>query len=193
MVSMLLPLVFSSLSLAPLTEKLESIEYLTGSFVQTDYWALTLDSEASCGTLHLAHPNLFLLEYNDIPGRATGCTGDLVFTVDPEFSEILVYSGSPTGFLHILSTPAEGQSSTEYQQNGDSLVVTMSGDFDGGIVRITAGYTLSDSLPYLLLTEDSNGNNTTWELTGLSTSESAPDVFSLPDLPGYALVDAGSI
>lgn len=151
------------------------------------------DSEESRGTLHLAHPNLFLLEYDDIPGRATGCTGDLVFTVDPEFSEILVYSGTPAGFLHILSTPAEGQSTAEYQLNGDSLTVTMSGDFHGGITRMTAGYTLSDSLPYLLVTEDSNGNTTTWELTGLSTADSAPDVFSLPDLPGYSLVDAGSI
>lgn len=193
MTTILLSLVVSTLSLEPLTEKLQSIEYLTGGFVQTDYWALTMDSEESRGILHLAHPNLFLLEYDDIPGRATGCTGDLVFTVDPEFSEILVYSGTPTGFLHILSTPAEGQSSTEYQQNGDSLTVTMSGDFDGGITRMTAGYTLSDSLPYLLVTEDSNGNTTTWELTGLSTADSAPDVFSLPDLPGYSLVDAGSI
>ncbi len=193
MVIILLSLVVSTLSLEPLTEKLESMEYLTGSFIQTDYWALTLDSEVSGGTLHLAHPNLFLLEYDDIPGRATGCTGSGVFTVDPEFMEILVYSGTPTGFLHILSTPAEGGSSAEYRLDGDSLTVIMTGDFDGGITGITAGYTLSDSLPYLLATEDSNGNTTTWELTGLSTSGSPPDVFSLPDLPGYVLVDAGSI
>ncbi len=42
MTTILLCLVFSTLSLEPLTEKLQSIEYLTGGFVQTDYWALTM-------------------------------------------------------------------------------------------------------------------------------------------------------
>lgn len=179
-------------SLDPLTEKLESLSYLTGSFVQTDYWALTLDSEETSGTLHLAHPNRFLLEYDDVEGRVTGCTGDMVFTVDPEFSEILVYTGTPRGFLHILSLPGEGLAATEFTENGDSLTVTLAGEFDGGITGITAGYTLSDSLPYMLTTVDANGNSTSWQLEDLSISDSVPDIFLVPELPGYAVVDAGT-
>jgi outer membrane lipoprotein-sorting protein len=182
----------SALSLEPLTERLSSLEYLTGNFLQTDYWALTLDSEISTGTLHLANPNLFLLEYDDIPGRVTGCTGEQVFTVDPEFQEILVYTGSPTGFLHILSSSGEGLDTSNCIENGDSLIIVLTGEFDGGISEITAGYTLSDSLPFFLSTVDSNGNSTAWELHNLSTSDSSPDIFSIPQLPGYALVDAGN-
>ncbi len=193
MTAILFAALLCSPSLAPLTEKLSSIEYLTGSFTQTDYWALTLDSEETSGTLHLSHPNLFLLEYDDVQGRATGCTGDLVFTVDPDFNEILVYTGTPTGFLHILSSPGEGLASTVFTENGDSLTVTISGEFDGGITEITAGYTLSDSLPYFLSTVDANGNSTSWELLNLSISDTAPDVFMVPELPGYSIVDAGMI
>jgi outer membrane lipoprotein-sorting protein len=193
MAAIIFAIIICNPSLEPLTEKLESIGYLTGSFVQTDYWALTLDSGESCGTLHLAHPNLFMLEYSDYPGRATGCTGDTVYTVDPEFSEILVYTGTPTGFLHILSLPEEGLASTVYREEGDSLTVVISGEFDGGITEITAGYTMSDSLPYFLSTLDANGNSTSWELANLSVHRNPPDVFKIPDLSGYATVDAGSI
>lgn len=193
MTAILLAALVCNPSLAPLTEKLSSIVYLTGNFTQTDYWALTLDSEETSGILHLSHPNLFLLEYDDVQGRATGCTGDLVFTVDPDFQEILVYTGTPTGFLHILSSPGEGLASTVFTENGDSLTVTISGEFDGGITGITAGYTLSDSMPYFLSTVDMNGNSTSWELMNLSVSDTAPDVFKVPDLPGYSMVDAGMI
>lgn len=193
MTAIFLTAILCSPSLEPLTEKLSSLEYLTGHFIQTDYWALTLDSEESSGTLHLAHPNRFLLEYDDVQGRATGCTGDLVFTVDPEFQEILVYTGTPTGFLHILSAPGEGLASTVFVEKGDSLTVIISGVFDGGITEITAGYTLSDSLPFFLSTADANGNSTAWELDNLSVWNTAPDIFVIPDLPGYSTVDAGTI
>lgn len=193
MTTILLAAVFLNPSLEPLTAKLESLGYLTGSFIQTDYWALTLDSESSGGMLHLSHPNLFMLEYSDVPGRITGCTGNQVFTVDPDFQEILVYSGTPTGFLHILSTPGEDLSNQLVQQNGDSISVTISGDFDGGITEIQAGYTLSDSMPFFLSTVDVNGNSTSWQLKDLTISDTAPDIFTIPDLPGYALVDAGTI
>lgn len=192
MYSIAMCVLLSALSLEPLTEKLSSLEYLTGGFIQTDYWALTLDSETSGGVLHLAHPNLFLLEYDDVPGRVTGCTGEQVFTVDPEFGEILVYTGSPTGFLHILSSSEEGSEISDSQESGDSLTVVITGDFNGGITEITAGYTISDSLPFLLSTLDSNGNSTTWKLYDLSISPAVPDIFSIPRLPGYAVVDAGN-
>ncbi|HOP26590.1 MAG TPA: outer membrane lipoprotein carrier protein LolA [Candidatus Sabulitectum sp.] len=192
MTSILLSTIVCAAALEPLTARLESLVYLTGSFVQTDYWALTLDSESTSGTLHLAHPNLFLLEYDDVPGRATGCTGDTVFTVDPEFREILVYSGTPTGFLHILYGAEEGDVAS-VEENGDSLAVTVTGTFDGGIRTITAGYTISDSLPYTLSTVDANGNSTRWEIQDLTILQEAPQVFRLPDLPGYAVVEAGTI
>lgn len=191
---MLYLLLMCQISLEPLTAKLGSIEYLTGSFVQTDYWALTLDSEQSSGTLHLAHPNLFLLEYDDTEGRATGSTGEQVYTVDPDFQEILLYTGSPTGFLHILTSGEQNPGDNSIiSENGDSVTVTLSGEFDGGITSITAGYTLADSLPFLLSTVDANGNSTCWELSDLTRSDSSPDVFAVPEIPGYALVDAGTI
>ncbi|PIE52385.1 hypothetical protein CSA37_06235 [Candidatus Fermentibacteria bacterium] len=186
-------LIVMQLTLEPLTSRLENISYLTGSFTQTDYWALTLDSETTGGNLHLAHPNLFLLEYSDVPGRSTGCTGEGVFTVDPEFQEILLYEGSPEGFLHILNSGDESSSETDITSSGDSVTVTMTGSFDGGITGITAGYTLSDSLPFLLVTVDANGNSTRWDIRDLEVHDSVPDIFKVPELPGYSVVDAGSV
>ena len=179
--------------LQPLSDRLEETQYMTGSFVQTDYWALTMDSEVSSGELHLAQPNLFLLEYSDSDGRAMGCTGTEVYTVDPEFLEILVYSGSPSGFLHLLSTASDDNADTVTSESGDSITVVASGSFEGSIVEITAGYTLSDSLPFLFSTLDSNGNSTTWTISDLSIQEVVPDIFTVPDLEGYSVVDAGSL
>lgn len=179
--------------LQPLSERLEESIYLTGSFIQTEYWALTMDSETSSGTMHLAHPNRFLLQYNDSEGRAMGCTGTEVFTVDPVFLEILVYSGAPTGFLHLLSSVAENDCTVISVENGDSVTVIASGVFEGGVNEISAGYTLSDSLPFLFSTMDVNGNSTSWAISDLQTGSSVPDVFSIPDLDGYSLVDAGTL
>ena len=188
-------LVFALISAAtvlqPLSSRLEHAVFLTGSFEQTDYWALTLDSEVSSGSMYLAHPNLFLLQYDDSQGRAMGCNGTEVFTVDPEFEEILVYSGSPVGFLHILSSVSEEECSAVY--SGDSVTVTAAGLFDGGVTQITAGYTVSDSLPYFFSTTDANGNSTSWEIADIEISDSCPDVFSIPSLPGYSVVDAGTL
>ncbi len=179
--------------LQPLSERLESVTYLTGSFAQTDYWALTMDSEETSGTMHLAHPNRFLLQYDDSEGRAMGCTGTEVFTVDPVFAEILVYSGSPTGFLHILSSASENDCSIESSQIGDSVTVIASGLFEGGVTEITAGYTLSDSLPFLFSTTDANGNSTSWAIADLQIGDTVPDIFSIPEPAGYSIVDAGTI
>ncbi len=179
--------------LQPLSSRLERAVYLTGTFVQTEYWALTLDSETSSGTMHLAHPNLFLLQYNDSQGKVMGCNGVNVFTVDPEFQEVLVYSGSPAGFLHILSSVSEDDCTAVFSEGGDSITVTASGQFDGGITDITAGYTLTDSLPFLFSTTDSNGNSTGWGISGIEISDSVPDIFSIPAPAGYSIVDAGTI
>ncbi len=179
--------------LQPLSERLEESVYLTGSFIQTEYWALTMDSETSSGTMHLAHPNRFLLQYNDSEGRAMGCTGTEVFTVDPVFLEILVYSGAPTGFLHLLSSVAENDCTVISAEIGDSVTVIASGVFEGGVTGITAGYTLSDSLPFLFSTTDVNGNSTSWAISDLQTYSSVPDVFSIPNINGYSLVDAGTL
>lgn len=191
--SLLIILMAGTSLLQPLSQRLENVIYLTGIFVQTDYWALTLDSETASGTMHLAHPNRFLLQYSDFEGRAMGCTGTEVFTVDPEFDEILVYSGSPTGFLHILSSASEDDCTTVSSESGDSITVTATGLFEGGVTEITAGYTLSDSLPFLFSTMDANGNSTSWIISDLNISDTVPDIFSIPDLSGYTLVDAGTI
>jgi outer membrane lipoprotein-sorting protein len=193
MISFMLCVLTGSTLFQPLEARLQSVTYLTGSFIQTDYWALTMDSGESAGTMHLAHPNLFLLQYSDSEGRSMGCTGEEVFTVDPDFREILVYSGSPTGFLHILSTASESDCSVESSQSGDSLTVIASGSFEGGITEITAGYTLSDSLPFLFSTVDTNGNSTSWFMFNLRIGNSVPDLFSIPELPGYSIVDAGAL
>jgi len=192
MINYLIFTVVSTASLLqPLSSRLERAVYITGSFEQTDYWALTLDSEVSSGSMHLAHPNLFLLQYDDSRGRAMGCNGTQVFTVDPEFEEILVYSGSPVGFLHILSSVSEEECTAVC--NGDSVTVTAAGLFDSGVTQITAGYTVSDSLPFFFSTTDANGNSTSWEITDIEISDFCPGVFSIPSIPGYSLVDAGTL
>ena len=179
--------------LQPLSERLDESVYLTGSFIQTEYWALTMDSETSSGTMHLAHPNRFLLQYTDFEGRSMGCTGTEVFTVDPVFMEILVYSGAPTGFLHLLSSIEEDECTVVSAETGDSVTVTATGIFEGGVTEIIAGYALSDSLPFLFSTADVNGNSTSWTISDLQTFSSVPDVFSIPDINGYSLVDAGTL
>lgn len=179
--------------LQPLSRRLEGTVYLTGLFVQTDCWALTLDSEVTSGTMHLAHPNRFLLQYNNSEGRAMGCTGTEVFTVDPVFSEILIYSGSPTGFLHILSSVSDDDCTVVSSESSDSITVTASGLFEGGVTVITAGYTLSDSLPFLFSTTDANGNSTSWTISDLQISDTVPDIFSIPELAGYSVIDAGTL
>jgi outer membrane lipoprotein-sorting protein len=193
MYSLLAVLVSTTSLLQPLSLRLESAVYLTGSFVQTDYWALTLDSETSAGTMHLAHPNLFLLQYDNSDGEAMGCDGINVFTVDPVFQEVLVYSGSPAGFLHILSSISESDCISAASENGDSVTVTATGEFDDGITQITAGYTLSDSLPFLFSTTDANGNSTSWSISGIEIGDSVPDIFTVPAPDGYSVVDAGTI
>ncbi len=193
MFSLILCALAGSTLLQPLSERLEDAVYITGSFIQTDYWALTLDYEQASGTMHLAHPNLFLLQYSDITGRSMGCTGSEVFTVDPEFEEILVYSGSPTGFLHILSSVSEDDCTIVSSTGGDSITVIASGEFQGGVSEITAGYTFSDSLPFLFATTDVNGNSTSWSISDIQISDTVPDIFSIPDIAGYSTVDAGTI
>lgn len=193
MTPLLIQAILLSAGLDPLVARLENAEYLTGSFVQTDYWALTLDSEDSRGTLHLSHPNLFLLQYDEPEGKVMGCSGDTVFTVDPDFMEILVYSGTPTGFLHLLTSASSDSAAVSVQESGDSVTVTLSGDLEGGMVRMEAAYTLTDSLPYMFSTVDHNGNTTSWQLMDLRETNPPEGLYEVPSLPGYSIVDAGTL
>lgn len=190
---LLIFLLAGSSLLQPLSQRLEEVLYLTGSFVQTEYWALTQDSEISSGTMHLAHPNRFLLNYNDSDGRAMGCTGAEVFIVDPVFSEILVYSGAPSGFLHLMSSASESDCTVVSREAEDSITVTASGLFDGGVTEIVAGYTLSDSLPFFFSTTDANGNSTAWVISNPVVMKTIPDIFSIPNLDGFDIISAGTL
>lgn len=177
----------------PLSEKLSEVSYLTGSFTQIDYWALTMDSEEASGIMHLAQPNLFLLQYSDIEDRAMGSNGEQVYTVDPEFMEVLVYSGAPNGFLHIISSINTEEAEIFSTEVNDSVTVVASGLFEGGLVEITAGYIKSDSLPFLFSTKDSNGNITSWIMSDFTLQNTIPDIFSVPEIEGFSLIDAGSM
>jgi outer membrane lipoprotein-sorting protein len=70
---------------------------------------------------------------------------------------------------------------------GDSVTVWLRGT-DTGIETITAGYTLSDSLPFLYATTDANGNTITYRL-GTVTVEGEADhgIFELCIPEGYAV------
>lgn len=177
----------------PLSEKLSEISYLTGSFTQIDYWALTMDSEEASGVMHLAQPNLFLLQYSDIENRAMGSNGEQLYTVDPDFREILVYSGAPDGFLHIISSINQDEADITVTEANDSITVVASGVFDGGLVQISAGYTKSDSLPFLFSTKDANGNSTSWIMADFDLQNTVPEIFSVPEIEGYSIIDAGSL
>lgn len=195
MIYLLISLIFGATLFQPLSKKLSEVSYLTGSFTQIDYWALTMDAEEASGIMHLAQPNLFLLQYDDIENRAMGCNGEQVYTVDPEFMEVLVYSGAPNGFLHIISSINQEEAEIFSTEVNDSVTVIASGLFEGGLVEITAGYTKSDSLPFLFSTKDSNGNTTSWIMSDfiLQANIDIPEIFSIPEFEGYSLIDAGSL
>lgn len=186
---MLLLLVFSGL-LDPLTTKLSNTVFLTGSFIQTETWALTRETEATRGSLGLAHPNLFRLEYTDPPGRVTGCDGTRVYTVEPDFDEVVVYGESgPEGFLHLLNRADEDGMVLEGTTVAGIVTVSVRGDLGGGVSGMEVSYSLSDSLPMTFATSDVNGNETVWVLNGLRTHDSPPsDYFAMEVPDGYSVV-----
>lgn len=186
---MLLLLVVSGL-LDPLTTKLSNTVFLTGSFIQTETWALTRETEATSGSLGLAHPNLFRLLYTDPPGRVTGCDGTRVYTIEPLNEEVVVYGeSSPEGFLHLLTRADADGMIIEGTTAAGLCTVSVRGDLGGGVSGMEVCYTLSDSLPMTFATSDVNGNETVWVLSGLEAHDSLPRNFFVLEVPdGYTVV-----
>lgn len=186
---MLLLLIIAGL-LDPLTSKLSNTVFLTGSFIQTETWALTRETEATRGSLGLAHPNLFRLEYTDPRGRVTGCDGTRYYTIEPVHNEVVVYGESgPEGFLHLLNRAGEDGMLIEGTTTAGIVTVSVRGDLGGGVSGMDVCYSLSDSLPTTFATSDVNGNETVWVLSALETHESLPrNYFALEVPDGYTVV-----
>ncbi len=187
-------LVLASASpLAPLVKRLETAGYMTGSFVQEETWALTLETEQSAGTMHLAQPNLFRLEYSDPEGASTGYDGDVLYSADPLAGQVLVYPDrSPTSFLHMVEEARDSGTVLSEEVSGDSVTVSLSGSFGEGICRMTVGYTMADSLPWLFGTTDVNGNTVLYRMYGVQTADEPPEgVFSMEVPEGWETVQAG--
>ncbi len=176
--------------LDPLTLKLSETGFLSGTFVQTDTWALTRETEVSRGVMGIAHPNLFRLDYSTPPGRVTGCDGGSVYTIDPLYSEVVVYGDSGAeGFLHLLERADDEGMVTEEHTNGDEVAVTVTGDLGGGISSMEVRYNRSDSLPFYFSTSDVNGNLTVWSLSDLETAGEPPSGYFRMTVPaGYTTV-----
>lgn len=181
--------------LSPLLEKMRSTVFMTGSFTQTEYWALTLEEETSSGTMYLASPDLFLLSYTEPEGSATGYDGSVLYTIEADLQQVLLYPSDETGsFLHMLEKCADTTITETLQSSGDSLTVLLEDDFGDGINRMTVGFTHSDSLPFLFSTTDYNGNRTEYTMWDLSTDDFCPEgifQFVVPD--GYTVVNPGEM
>ncbi len=186
---MLVLMVVASL-LDPLTKKLESSVFITGDFVQTDTWALTMETGVSRGVMFLAHPNLFRLDFSDPPGRITGCDGVSVYTVEPGCREVVVYDdSSPDGFLHLLRKAGDGSMDISGETTDGLVSVTVRGDLGGGVSMLRVRYSGADSLPVLLATSDINGNTTEWAMSGLEVRGAVPDgLFDIPVPEGYSVI-----
>jgi len=184
-------LIFASL-IDPLIAKLEESAFLTGSFTQTDIWALTLDENTSDGLLYLAQPDLFRLEYSDESGGGTnGFDGEVIYTIEPEYKQVITYTAEEQGsFLHLLEECNDTSLVTSEEVIGDSLMLVLDGDFGGGINRMEVGYLLADSLPYHFSTTDVNGNSTTYVLWNLQVYPEIPEgTFNLVVPENYELVE----
>ncbi len=189
---MLILLVIAGL-LDPLTSKLANTVFLTGEFIQTETWALTRETESTTGSLGLAHPNLFRLEYADPPGRVTGCDGIQVFTIEPLNGEVIVYGESnPEGFLHLLNRADGDGMVIEGTSRAGMVTVSVRGDLGGGLSAMDVCYSLSDSLPVTFATSDVNGNETVWSLSGLEVHGTIPGSFFDLEVPdGFSVVSGG--
>ncbi|MCD4775451.1 MAG: outer membrane lipoprotein carrier protein LolA [Candidatus Aegiribacteria sp.] len=177
--------------LSPLLEKMKNTVFMTGSFTQTDSWALTLEEETSSGTMYIAQPDLFLLSYSEPEGSATGYDGSVLYTLEPDLQQVLLYpSREPGSFLHLIEKCADSTVTETIQYSGDSISVELEGDFGDGINRMEVGFTLSDSLPFLFSTTDYNGNRTAYEMWDVTAGDSYPeDVFQLVIPDGYTVVN----
>ncbi len=181
----------SSSSISPLLEKMRNTVFMTGSFIQTDSWALTLEEETSSGTMYLAHPDLFLLSYSEPDGSAIGYDGSVLYTIEADMQQVLLYpSREPGSFLHLLERCADSTDAEILQFNGDSLTVLLEGDFGDGINRMKVGFTLSDSLPFLFSTIDYNGNRTEYAIRNLTVDDICPEsTFQLVIPDGYTVMN----
>ncbi len=177
--------------LEPLMTRLNDAGYLTGSFVQADLWALTLEEETSTGTLHIAHPNLFLLEYSDPPGWRTGFDGEMLYTVEADIQQVILYpSSEPGSFLHLIERAADSSSAETVEVLGDSVIVHLQGDLGEGITRMSVGFTMTDSLPFLFETGDANGNLTSYRMRDLVVMDApVPGTFEMVIPEGFTVVD----
>lgn len=171
----------ASSPLSPLLEKMRNTVFMTGSFIQTDSWALTLEEETSSGTMYIARPDLFLLSYTEPMGSAMGYDGSVLYTIEADLQQVLLYpSEEPGSFLHMLERCSDTTITEAFQVTGDSLIVLLEGDFGDGINRMKVGFTLSDSLPFLFSTTDYNGNRTEYTIWDLTTDDFCPEsIFQL--------------
>jgi outer membrane lipoprotein-sorting protein len=165
--------------------------FMTGSFAQTDYWALTLEEETSSGTMYIAQPDLFLLSYSEPEGSGTGYDGSVFYTLEPDLQQVLLYpSREPGSFLHLIEKCADSTVTETVQCCGDSISVELEGDFGDGINHMEVGFTLSDSLPFLFSTTDYNGNRTVYEMWDVTTADLYPEnAFQLVVPNGYTVVN----
>ncbi len=181
--------------LEPLLEKMQNAIFMTGSFSQTDTWALTLEEEISSGTMYIAHPDLFLLKYTDPQGAETGYDGSCFFTVEPDIRQVIIYPGrEPGNFLHMIEKCADSSAAETVEFNRDSLLVLLEGDFGEGITRMSVGFTASDSLPFLFSTTDVNGNSTLYHMWNIEIENSFTESIFDMDVPdGYTVINPGEI
>lgn len=177
--------------ISPLLEKMRNTVFMTGSFSQTDSWALTLEEETSSGIMYIAQPDLFLLSYSEPEGSGTGYDGSVLYTIEPDLEQVLLYpSREPGSFLHLIEKCADSTVTENVQYSGDSVSVELEGDFGEGINRMSVGFTLSDSLPFLFSTTDYNGNRTAYGMRDVTTADSyAESVFQLSVPEGYTVVN----
>lgn len=185
----------ASSPLSPLLEKMRNTVFMTGSFIQTDFWALTLEEETSSGIMYLARPDLFLLSYTEPHGSAMGYDGSVLFTIEADLQQVLLYtSEEPGSFLHMLERCADTTIAETLQLSGDSLTILLEGDFGDGISLMKVGFTLSDSLPFLFSTTDYNGNRTEYTIRDLTTDDFHPEsIFQLVIPDGYTVVNPEEI
>jgi len=179
-----------SSALDPIVERIGGAGYLTGSFTQIDRWALTQEEETSTGTLRLANPNLFLLEYDDPEGWCSGFDGEMLYTVEPDVRQVILYPyEEPGSFLHFVERASASSGTETVEVSGDSILVSVTGDLGEGITALRVGYTESDGLPWLFETTDANGNRTTYLMSALEIHDSAPaGIFDLEVPEGFVVV-----
>lgn len=177
----------------PLLARLESAAFLEADFVQSDFWALTRETETSSGHMSLAFPDRFLFEYTSPSPRETGFDGEVLYTVEHSSRQVIVNSeGSCFGFISFLEHARDETLVVSSDTAGDTVTVLLEGDLGEGISGMEMRFTAGDSLPVSLSTTDVNGNSTTWVLSRVTVSRTCPSgAFSLAVPPGYETIRPG--